>query len=62
VSKILVIDDEERLCYAFKEFLREEGHMPIVASNAVEGMKIIREENPDVVFMDISTQVIAAQR
>src|SRR3990167_8907998 len=27
--------------------------MPIVASNAVEGMKIIREENPDVVFMDI---------
>lgn len=53
MSKILVIDDEERLCYAFKEFLREEGHMPIVASNAVEGMKIIREENPDVVFMDI---------
>lgn len=53
MSKILVIDDEEKLCYAFKEFLRQEGHVPIVASNAVEGIKIIQEENPDVVFMDI---------
>lgn len=53
MSKILVIDDDDNICYAFEEFLKEERHEPIVASNAYEGIKIIKEEKPDVVFMDI---------
>lgn len=53
MSKILVIDDEDKICYAFEELLKEEGHDPLVASNADEGIAMIKEENPDVVFMDI---------
>ena len=53
MNKILIIDDDDKICYAFREFLLVEGYHPLVASNAAEGIEIIREEEPDVVFMDI---------
>ena len=53
MSKILVVDDEERVCWAFEQFLKEEGHSPLVASNAQEALEKVTAEKPDLVIMDI---------
>ena len=39
MSKILVADDEEKVCWAFEQFLNAEGHSPLIASNAQEALE-----------------------
>jgi nitrogen regulation protein NR(I) len=53
MSKILVVDDEERVCWAFEQFLKEEGQSPLIASNAQEALEKVTAEKPDLVIMDI---------
>lgn len=53
MKTVLVIDDEEKICWAFEQFLAEEGYRPLVAQNAEEGLRQIEKENPDVVFLDV---------
>jgi nitrogen regulation protein NR(I) len=53
MSKILVVDDEERVCWAFEQFLKEEGQNPLIASNAQEALEKVAAEKPDLVIMDI---------
>lgn len=53
MSKILVVDDEETLCWAFGQFLKEEGHTPLIASNAQEALDKASAEKPDLVIMDV---------
>lgn len=53
MSKILVVDDEERVCWAFEQFLKEEGYIPLIASNAQEALAKVTVEKPDLVIMDI---------
>ena len=36
MSCILVVDDEESICWAFREFLGDEGHRVETASSAEE--------------------------
>lgn len=52
MSKIVIIDDEEKICFAFKEFLSEEGHEVYVAARGEEGLEIVSKENPEIVFLD----------
>jgi len=53
MSKILVVDDEEKVCWAFEQFLKEEGHAAIIASNAQEALEKLDSEVPELVIMDI---------
>jgi nitrogen regulation protein NR(I) len=53
MSMILVVDDEEKVCWAFEQFLKEEGHTPLIASNAQEALEKVTAEKPDLVIMDI---------
>ena len=53
MSKILVADDEEKVCWAFERFLKEEGHSPLIASNAQEALEKVTTEKPELVIMDI---------
>lgn len=53
MSKILVADDERAICQAFAEFLRVEGHTPLMASSGAEALDLVRRERPDAVFLDI---------
>ena len=53
MSKILVADDEEKVCWAFEQFLKEEGHTPLIASNAQEALEKMTQEKPDLIIMDI---------
>lgn len=49
---ILVVDDEESICFAFSECIKQMGHMPIAASNVKDALKLIREHTPEIVFLD----------
>lgn len=53
MKNVLVIDDDEKICWAFEQFLEEEGYVPSIANNAEEGLKRIAAERPDVVLLDV---------
>ncbi len=53
MKNILVIDDDEKICWAFEQFLTDEGHRPIIANNAEEGVRKIQLETPDIVLLDV---------
>ena len=53
MSKILVVDDEEKVCWAFEQFLGDEGYNSLIASSAHEALEKVTAEKPDLVIMDI---------
>ena len=53
MSCILVVDDEESICWAFREFLGEEGHRVEAASTAEEALRKAGEIHPDAVVLDV---------
>jgi two-component system nitrogen regulation response regulator GlnG len=53
VSHILLIDDEEAVCWALKRALSSEGHAVAVASSAEEGLTLAGRQRPDAVILDV---------
>ena len=53
LNKILVIDDEERLCWALEKGLRQEGYQVITATRGKEGLELIQNETPSLVILDL---------
>jgi len=50
---ILVVDDEESLCFSMKAFLEGEGHSVDTAENYADAVACIERQEPDLVFADI---------
>ena len=53
MSHILVIDDEEAVCWALQRALSAEGHQVVVAASAEQGFVQIARQVPDVVITDV---------
>ncbi len=53
MSRVLIIDDEESICWGLKRLLGEAGHQVRVASSAEDGIAAAQAERPDMVVMDI---------
>jgi two-component system nitrogen regulation response regulator GlnG len=53
MAEILVVDDDQSIATAFERFLRHEGHVCTLASNAEEALRLVGERDPDLVVMDI---------
>jgi DNA-binding NtrC family response regulator len=53
VADILVVDDDQSIATAFERFLRHEGHICTIASNAEDAVRLVGERDPDLVVMDI---------
>jgi two-component system nitrogen regulation response regulator GlnG len=53
MSRILIVDDEASICWAFREFLSDEGHHVDVAASAEEGLKLAEAGPPDAVVLDV---------
>ena len=53
MKNVLVVDDDEKICWAFEQFLESEGFDPSIANNAEEGLRRIQAEQPDVIFLDV---------
>jgi two-component system nitrogen regulation response regulator GlnG len=53
VSHILVVDDEEAVCWALKRALTQEGHQVAVAASAEEAFTKAAQQPPDTVILDV---------
>lgn len=51
--QILVIDDEEEICNIFKKSLTLKGYTILTALDGESGLKIVKEEKPDIVLLDL---------
>ena len=52
--KVLVIDDDAKILFAFRQVFRKAGYTTITATDGEEALHKITTEQPSVVFMDIS--------
>lgn len=52
-KKVLVVDDEENLCLLYQEDLESEGYSVRTAADFPAAMRMLEEDPPDVVVMDI---------
>jgi DNA-binding response OmpR family regulator len=52
-KRILVIEDDpgSRRCFDF--LFEKEGYQVIVASNGLEGLRMARQDNPDILILDV---------
>lgn len=53
-KKITVIDNEKGLVEIIKSFLEVRGYEISVAYNGADGLKVIKEEKPDAVILDLT--------
>ena len=53
MSRILIVDDEASICWAFRESLADEGHDVDVAASAEEGFEIADGGPLDAVVLDV---------
>ena len=53
MKKILIIDDDEFFRKFYTGKLEEAGYAVVLASNGEEGLKKIKDEQPDLVLLDI---------
>jgi len=52
-AKILIVDDEEDICYLTKLMLEKEGYSVIVARSGNEGIEKAVKEKPDIMLLNI---------
>src|SRR5438132_12922056 len=50
---LLVIDDEESVCYSFRRVFEGDQVRVITARTASEGLNLARAQNPDAVVLDL---------
>jgi DNA-binding NarL/FixJ family response regulator len=53
MNKILVIEDEPAMRANLEDILELEGFLPLLAANGREGIRLAREQQPDLVLCDI---------
>jgi two-component system nitrogen regulation response regulator GlnG len=53
VKHILVVDDEEAVCWTLQKALSREGHRVAVAASAEEAFDQVRVQRPDVIVLDV---------
>ena len=52
-QKVLIIEDEDVLRNILAKKLEKEGYEVVVAADGEKGMESVRNENPDIVLLDI---------
>lgn len=58
MSKVAIIEDESILAQALSVELLSDGYEVVSATDGKSGLKLIREEKPDVVLLDIMMPVM----
>ena len=53
-TKILVVDDDEKILFAFRQVFEKEGYACVVAKNGPEALNAMAAEKPEIIFMDIA--------
>ena len=53
MSNILIVDDEESICWGLSRLLGDEGHAVSVASSAEEALEKVPAGRPDLIVLDV---------
>ncbi len=53
MARILIIDDEPNLRSMLRRMLHQAGHQVSEASNGAEGIKLYKQDQPDLIITDI---------
>jgi len=53
MAHLLIVDDEDGICWGFTKLAREMGHGASSAASAEEGLSLAEKNPPDVVVMDV---------
>ena len=53
MSHVLIVDDEEAICWGLERLLREAGHRVSIASSAEDGLQAAGREPPDLIVLDV---------
>ena len=53
MAVVLIIDDDEEMCYALSRMVGRLGHSPVCAGSIAEGLQRARSGNVDVAFLDV---------
>ena len=51
--KVLIVDDNEQITSILAEYAKKEGYMPIVATDGEEVLQKFKNENPDILLLDV---------
>ncbi|MBI4457973.1 response regulator [Candidatus Uhrbacteria bacterium] len=57
-KRILLVDDEDEILSLYGEVLAEEGFEVLIAHDGAEGVKVAKQEKPDLVLMDLKMPVM----
>jgi nitrogen regulation protein NR(I) len=52
MTKILVVDDEKTIRFAFEQFLHDEGFIPLLAADGKKALEQLHAQKPEIVFLD----------
>ncbi|MDI6710257.1 MAG: sigma-54 dependent transcriptional regulator [Thermoanaerobacterales bacterium] len=53
IPRILIIDDEEEMCWALSRAMRQEGYLVTTATKGRRGLEILAEEGASLVLLDL---------
>ena len=53
MAKILIVEDDDDLRDVIKGYLKKEGYEILEADNGSDGIHLAKEENPDLIILDI---------
>jgi two-component system nitrogen regulation response regulator GlnG len=53
MSDILIVDDEESICWTLDRLLTSEGHKVRIAASAEEALELAAQNQPDLVILDV---------
>lgn len=51
--KVLIVDDESGILKMYSEYLTTQGFEVMTAGNGEEGIKVAKDQKPDVILLDI---------
>ena len=61
-KNVLIVDDEKAIVDILDFNLRKEGYETLCAYDGPEGLRMAREENPDLMLLDVMLQAWTALR
>ena len=57
-TRVLLVDDESDFTQPMSFWLKSKGYTVLVANNGEDAIKLIRDQSPDIVFMDLNMPVM----
>ena len=53
MEKILIVDDENDIAELISDILEDEGYETVIANDGKTAIKLVKEENFDLVLLDV---------